>query len=183
MKNRENRISVSRKDQNCTCQLNENKFIDYVTNTDFYKEKSMRLDKEIGLHLKVSSCNLQHESEEPVFARSKTSSSFNKKPKPIQRGLNEVASAVTYHLKLPTGEFSNLDNETQKTHKNLPAFTIINALALIPESELPKKFISGVDEYDYIKKVQKYLKDLKKNKTDRKITKLKKVLADMKETK
>lgn len=63
---------------------------------------------------------------------------------------------MTFHQKLENGSFST-----------------INALAYVPENKMPKKEGSDSFNQDFIYKVSKYLKKLKRRKSDKRIKKLK----------
>jgi hypothetical protein len=161
-------------------------FIKYITTTDFYKKRASKLDNEIDEVLKISpweGCKKRPASEKPqssagIIKRIKTSVSggspspylMSKEVVKVGNSLIPKAkylqyiepSSVTYHHKLDSGEYST-----------------INALALLPDSKIPKRDAKGQEGKDFIHKISKYLKRLKSRKSEKRIKKLKAQIKEM----
>ncbi|CAI2363362.1 unnamed protein product [Moneuplotes crassus] len=139
------------------------KFIMSMSKKNFYREKSNKIHKNLDSYLNISSCTLAERPEESYeFERSNTTSMIAKRISMKKRAIEEANSSVTFHERLPSGEF-----------------VVKNALAHIPDHFLPKKERKATKEYEFIKKMQGYLKTLKLRKSGKRIKKLKSFISKL----
>ena len=83
------------------------RFIDSISRKNFYREKSLKLQKSLDLVLKVSSVNLMERPEENYEAgRINPTSQYQRQTTAQKLNIvGEVCSSVTFHERLPSGEF------------------------------------------------------------------------------
>ena len=117
----------------------------------------MKVHKQVDNFLKISTYNLVERPEiSAIPDRNTPVSSFARQSTFYKNKNNDVNSSVTYHQILPSGEFM-----------------VKNALANIPDDQMPKREGRYINESDFINKVQGYLKKLKKRKSEKRVKKLK----------